>query len=303
MTHKKLDINEALYPYFAFFNEENEYFLKFPDGQLMPTRYNTLNHLYKKAKIKPFYNKEGNPTGRVKLIIPKSVLQSLDPDNIDNKTFWEVISEKYKYVSVAGGPETIKTTKEVNEATFGMASNLGAIKDLTDCLSSQDKAKMLEIGYGYGNVGFHVMENHKNTEYFGIDIVDRIKIMKHFYECDGWEIPEVIPKELDVVYSINVFQHLSQAQRWNYLEKAKEYLKTDGKMIFASFIITEQNKDSECWGLADYHGRGYCHFFNQPTEVDFDYELKDKLSELNFEILKFRILPPNFLYCLVQKKC
>lgn len=299
MTHKKIKIEDSLEPYFRFYNEENEYFLKFPDGKEVPTMINTWNILYPKAKIRVFPNSD---KGAHQIVVPKKVLDSISPDNIDNQTFWKIVSDKYKCFSVAGGPATIKTPQDANIATFNFANRVGAIKYLTEQFQKKPDSKMLEIGFGYGNVASYVYQNFKDVNYYGIDVIDRVIVLKNLFETDGWEIPKEIPKNLDIVYSMNVFQHLSQKQRWNYFEKAKKLLKRGGLMVFSSYIMNDDNKDEECWGVVDYHGRGYCHFFNQPTEVDFEYELLDKFNELNFEIVEYKVNFKNFLFCVIKKK-
>lgn len=306
MSYKKIKLEDALQPFFEFYNEDNEYELKLPDGNFTPTATHCWESLYPKAKIIKL-PEQLMPDGKrtpYRLVVPRDVLNSLSPDNIDNQEFWRIVSKQYKCFAVAGGPKTNRTTSDVNNSTFKMAQGLGAIRQLDEKFKNIKNGKMLEIGYGYGNVAFYMQQYNKDVEYYGIDVVDRIIVLKNLFETNGWDIPEQIPTNLDVIYSVNVFQHLSQKQRWNYFEKAKKYLKRGGIMIFSSFVMTDENKDDGLWGLVDYHGRGYCHFFNQPTEVDWDHELLGKFNELNFEIVQYFIPEncKNFLYCVIKKK-
>ena len=75
------------------------------------------------------------------------------------------------------------------------------------------KKRLLEIGCGYGNL-YNFLKN--DCDYSGIDVV------KRFDACtltDGNGIPKsILNKKFDVVYSCNVFQHLSLKQKRRYLK-------------------------------------------------------------------------------------
>lgn len=250
-----------------------------------------------------------NFKGLGRTIVPKKDIMKLSPNKIDNKRFWKTLDDGYKLLAVSGNQ--VKDEYNANILNMRSAEIQGATKIVSDKINKSlwgdgDSLKILEIGFGFG--AFADWSHQKiggmrnNIEYYGIDINKRIDKYQNLYETDGWKIPKEIPRYLDIVYSMNVFQHLSQKQRFNYFKKAYKRLKNDGIMIFSSFIMTEENKNDPCWGLIDENGTGYCHFFNQPTEVDRDTELKEMLEKVGFEIDKFEIKATNHLFCVAIKR-
>ena len=328
MSIKKKNTDAALLPYLEYykdgFNLEWE-----DDGKrvVVPASINFLGEMFKSKKVEIDLSddkikeiaqqtgKEMKGVGRT--IIKRKDLKILFPENIDNKRFWRKLNPKYKLLSVSGA--TTKSEYEANKVNLGFAKAVGAIGDVERAIYDKlgekwnrddRKFKILEIGYGlgcfvnwlYNESGRIGQIENKQIEYYGIDIVKRIDTYENLFESDGWKIPKEIPTDIDMVYSLNVFQHLSKKQRYNYFKKAYKRLNNNGVMVFSSFIMTEQNKDSWAWGLVDEKGTGYCHFFNQPTEVDKDEELKEYLTGLGFEIEKFQVLGENHLDCVLRKR-
>jgi len=301
MKNRNKKVKLLLEPYMDFYyNKENEYFLKVNENKFVPTSRNFIDELVQNLEDVVIGKVEDRTFRRS--IIPKEELYQFNPDNINNKKFWKDLHKKYKLVPICGGGNPLpKNVNEANETNFKSAMIRGSIEALDGFISSKPTSKILEIGYGYGNVAMHITTKFKDSEYYGIDLVKRMDFVENLYETDGWHIPAEIPK-VDIVYSVNVFQHLSQKQRWNYYEKCFDLLNDDGIMIVSSFIMTEENKDSYVWGLVDDEGRGYCHFFSQPTEVDYDTELKEKVTSLGFDIEKFDINAVNHLDFVLKKR-
>jgi len=104
----------------------------------------------------------------------------------------------------------------------------------------------------------------------------------------------------DIIYSVNVFQHCSQKDRFKYFQEGYDALKSGGYFIFSQFLMTNQNKNDSCWGIKDENGRGYTHFFNQLTECDWDYELNTELEKIGFKIIKGNV--SNNFFGLILKK-
>jgi len=321
----KDNVDIALWPYFKYYKDG--FTLELED-KIVPARINFLNELFdtetieidlSEDKIKEIAQQTGNKEmkGIARTVVKRKDLKLLFPENIDNKKFWRKLNPKYKLLSVSGA--TTKSEYEANKVNLGFAKAVGAIGDVERAIRDKlgetwnrddRKFKVLEIGYGlgcfvnwlYNESGRIGQIENKQIEYYGIDIVKRIDTYENLFESDGWKIPKEIPTDLDMVYSLNVFQHLSKKQRYNYFKKAYKRLNNNGVMVFSSFIMTEQNKDSWAWGLVDEKGTGYCHFFNQPTEVDKDEELKEYLTGIGFEIEKFQVLGENHLDCVLRKR-
>ena len=318
MKKDKGVIKTALYPFFEYYNDG--FTLKI-DEKVVPARTHFWAEMCEDAKNITIEMTEeerlkvekivGQPVKQIgRTIVPKKLLKALFPENINNQKFWKTLDEKYKLLAVCGIPSKDESSANITNNSF--AFQQGAIpavmEKISYCLNTQDKVKIMEIGYGFGafadwlHINCHNYIVADRIEYYGIDIDKRIDTYPNLYETDGWKIPKEVPKDLDIVYSMNVFQHLSQKQRFNYLKKAYNRLKDDGIMVFSSFIMTEENNNSWMWGLMDDKGRGYCHFFNQPTEVDRDKELKEELQKIGFEIETFEVEQINHLFCKVKKK-
>jgi SAM-dependent methyltransferase len=108
-------------------------------------------------------------------------------------------------------------------------------------------------------------------------------------------------KFFDVIYSVNVFQHCSQKDRFEYFQQGYDVLKKGGYFLFTEFLMTEENRNNPYWGIIDENGRGYTQFFNQLTECDWDYELYELLNNVGFKPIKCSI-NGNFCTIIMQKK-
>jgi SAM-dependent methyltransferase len=234
-------------------------------------------------------------------IVKKEAVERFHPNNINNKEFWVKCRNEFPLVSVCGGE--CKNVKNLNAMTLKMSNDMGLFPFLEKLINdSPTTLNVLEIGFGYGNVFFEIKDR---CNYYGIDYVipKSLKKYKNFIEIEKSGIPDYLLNEkyFDVVYSVNVLQHCSQKDRFEYFKQAYDALKTGGKFIFTSYLMTEKNKDAVYWGLIDEFGRGYTHFFNQLTECDWDYEMFAKLDEIGFKPL-YTALNYNFYLAIVEKK-
>jgi SAM-dependent methyltransferase len=201
---------------------------------------------------------------RVCLILKHEGIQRFHPNKINNKKFWIKSKEYFPKLSVCGRPS--KNIKEVNQNTNQIPDAIG-ITDIINKIidDNPEKLNILEIGFGYGNFFFKMKDK---CNYTGIDytIPKFLKKYKNFIEIDKSGIPDYLYEDLsgnelyDIVYSINVLQHCSQKDRFEYFSQAYKALKTGGYFIFSSNVMTEKNKNSECWGYKDISGRGYTCF-------------------------------------------
>ena len=302
MTKRQIPkIDFLLMPYIQWYNKEDEYFLNVPKTGKISSSICFLNQMCEGVVEQTLpkeiiYGKEVEPT---RFLIPKKELRQYFPDNLNNQRLWRKMHQYYKCLPICGQP--VKNALEASKINMQRMYNEGVVDMLDKILRSKCRSKMLEIGYGYGNISIYVNTEHKNTEYYGIDLIRRFDAVPNLFETDGYNIPKEIPNKLDLVFSYNTFQHLSQRQRFNYIRKSHELLKRGGKMFFTSFIMTEENKNSGVFGLIDETGRGYCRHFSQPTEVDYDHELKSLFNEIGFKIIKWDI-QINHLDCIIVKK-
>ena len=218
-----------------------------------------------------------------RLVMSDEAIDRLSPDTININKFWEKSVNAYPFVSIVGH-SNVNTIEEANAATL---NNLHAHLKGPNVVSyswnkNQEDFKILEIGPGYG--GFcKWVNNYPNTKYYGID-VNPLFEYPTLYKCDGRNIPSQIPNNLDVVYSYNVFQHLSKKQRTSYYEQIFLALKPGGIFTFSNFVVTPTNFDGPYWGHADKNGNFYTIFFNQYTLIDKIDELKKELEYIGFDL-------------------
>jgi SAM-dependent methyltransferase len=238
---------------------------------------------------------------RARTIVKDEAVKRFHPNNINNKEFWVECRKKFPRLSVCGGES--KSIKHLNQQTLGMSRDFGLLNYLLMLIrTANEKPNVLEIGFGYGNL-FYVIKDICN--YYGIDYVvhKSLKKYKNFIEIDESGIPEYFLNEnfLDIIYCVNVLQHCSQTDRFNYFKQGYDALKSGGHFLFMEFIMTEKNQNDACWGVIDETGRGYTHFFNQLTECDWDYELFNYLSKLGYQPIH-NAIGGNVLVSIIRKK-
>jgi len=239
--------------------------------------------------------------GRLRRYIKEEAIERFHPNNINNKDFWTECRKNFPLLSVCGAPA--RTIKQVNYQTLNLSKNLGMIEFLNSVIdNSTEKPTVLEIGCGYGNLFFEI---GKRCNYYGIDyVIDKsLKKYKNFTEINKSGIPCSLfnVNSFDIVYSVNVLQHCSQKDRFDYFQQSYDVLKIGGYLLFTEFLMTKENQNDTCWGVIDESERGYTQFFNQLTECDWDHELYDRLSNIGFKPIKSNIFS-NFYSAIVQKQ-
>jgi SAM-dependent methyltransferase len=278
----------------------NEYFIKGKFVGLPSQKIETraINTLFSEGLIisqKDFGNYQARS------VVTKEAITRFHPNNIDNKNFWIQCRKHFPLLSVSGG--ICKNIKEVNEKTLKLSKDIGAYRFLRKILKeAKEKLNILEIGCGYGGL-FNIIKD--KCTYYGIDYVihqSLKKYKKNFIEIDVSGIPDYLQIDnfFDIIYCVNVLQHCSQKDRFEYFKQGHKILKKGGYFIFTVFLMNEENKEDNCWGVIDEKGIGYTHFFNQLTECDWNYELYLYLEEIGFEPIESKIVG-NFAYFTVKK--
>ena len=153
----------------------------------------------------------------------------------------------------------------------------------------------MEIGPGYGII--YAMLNHRypDIQYYGID-VNPLFDCPTLYHTDGSYITDKIPNDLDIVYSYNVFQHISKKQRTKYYQQIYSKLKEGGEFHFGNFVMTKENKDWRVWGVKDEDENYYISFFKQYTLVDQYDELIKELEDIGFKVEDCTCFPDKCHY-------
>lgn len=233
-------------------------------------------------------------------IVKKEAITRFHPNNINNKEFWLRAHKSFPLLSVCGGNS--KNINEVNNNTLKLSENFNLFPFLKDEINnSKSKLNILEIGFGFGNV-FKEIKNH--CDYIGIDyrIPKLLKKYKNFIEINESGIPDYLRDEelFDIIYCVNVLQHCSQKDRFDYFTQGYSALKKGGYFIFSCLLMTKDNQNESYWGIKDTNGRGYLHFFNQLTEADYEHEIFGHLNSLGYKSVDGWLIN-NHLAMIIKK--
>lgn len=235
-----------------------------------------------------------------KIIVNKKAVERFHPKNINNNLFWRYSRTRFPLFSVCGSPT--RSIEECNKVTLLASKQEGLFTFLDNMINnSKEKLNVLEIGYGHGNV---FQEINNRTNYIGIDFLKdpEFKDYDNLLEIKKSGIPRKIKNNsLDVVYSVNVLQHCSQKDRFDYLKQGYDKLKPGGVFIGSCLIVTPTNKNDLVWGIEDSVGRKYCNFFKQLTEVDTIDELEYMVEVLGYKILESKIRSIQHLGFILKK--
>jgi hypothetical protein len=197
----------------------------------------------------------------------------LDPDVIDNNEFWN-LARKLDNTSIVGGGhvDSDANVEKINYYADLLAIGIGAEPNLSIRALNQN---VLEIGAGYGNI--HKKYN-KICNYKGMDVV------KNFDDCvitDGKSIPKELDIEShhDIIYSCNVFQHLSLLQKVLYLKSSHRLLKSGSGMILA-FCTDSPNVSLRSVDKSI----GYCYTLGQLIPLMKLQDVFDMLYQCGFDV-------------------
>lgn len=229
------------------------------------------------------YDKESNQKYAEKLIeggVNDIHLKFLNDDNIDLNELWE-IARKIDKVSIVGG-NLVDNNEDVDTINYyanKLATNIGAGPNLSLMINSylesnKTKPNVLECGAGYGNIH----KTYKNyCNYYGFDVV------KSFDECiisDGKSIPEELYKKdfYNIVYTCNVFQHVSLKNKENYIKNFSDVLSKGGSLILSTNL---HNLNA---AIKDSIGNTYCYTVGQLTKLDKIDDFHKTLTDNGFYI-------------------
>ena len=103
--------------------------------------------------------------------------------------------------------------------------------------NNNDWNNVLEIGCGIGRLLVPFADMYKECNFYGIDISD--EMIKLAPKRDNIKYQE-LADNLDLVYSMLVFQHIEHQEKINYIKLAYKKLKVGGHLFF-QFVIGEEN--------------------------------------------------------------
>ena len=189
----------------------------------------------------------------------------------DWREFWRLSKQNFPLHSVCGGAWWITEGLITNNEEDNMKTHLKLMYKRPKLKNK----RVLEIGYGFGGAGLFLIK--EGADYKGIDYVSSNPELPKdkFLEIEKSGIPDEIKngKKVDIVYSYNVFQHLTQEQRFEYIKESHDLLKSNGVLFFSVFERIPGQ------GLRENYSTT---FFNVHTKVDEPEELQEFLSNTGF---------------------
>lgn len=198
-------------------------------------------------------------------------IELLAPENIHNGHFWQVVEELF-------GPDCVANTNygslpndidEGNERNLALARMCGALNLIDNWRHYQ--MPVLEIGAGYGNFKQYLKSNTAMV-YTGVDVFPKIRGV-YPTQPNGLLPLHLVERTFHIIYSSNVFQHLSSKQRTQYFKDIHGMLTPNGTFIF-NLLVPKLPPEQQY--LAE-DGKAYLRHYGQFTEVplynDFIREL------------------------------
>lgn len=214
------------------------------------------------------YKKEKHDNG----LTPEEI-ELLSPDRLRSSDFWEWTAKSpFEKDTITYGMESERDINECNFRNHLLALETGMLNyyfKLSSLLRRGDLLKVLEIGPGFG--AFKEVCDHSprgDVEYWGVDVYPRIDGVLPIMDGDT-KFPDIVAtQKFDLVYSSNVFQHLSPRQRVSYIIQAAEVLHPRGIFSFNTAVYQPDT------GFRCGEKRYMCHY-GQYTEMEpFDTYLK-----------------------------
>lgn len=228
--------------------------------------------------------------------INNDIIDAFNPDNININKYWAECMTHFPLLSINGNPEVTSADK-ANEHSLKLAGYTKIINYVDSFFEKSKKNDLtaLEIGPGYG--GFYLYLAHKYGKfpiyenYYALDVVKCVDlpIKDRLFIGNGREFPnEIMKNKYDLIYSSNVFQHLSLKQKEVYFKNAYDCLKRKGIFCFSDFILPAPDKKIEGNSYMDSEGNQYSQFFLQFIRI-YEYSVYEEL----FKKIGFKIIEKN----------
>lgn len=207
------------------------------------------------------------------------------PNDFDWQEFWKKCKKYYPLHSVAGGT-FFNTSEKIIEKEKNEIPVEAIMKSMK---TKSENPSVLEIGFGFGGA-VETFENCGFT-YKGIDYAISNELNKNddrFIEISESGIPQnlYVKNNFDLVYSTNVFQHLTKQQRIDYYKQIYFTLKKGGVFFFDLFCKNKK-KFKELYTEEEEKTLRYAtNFFDVHTYVPYPSEVTNMLTDIGFKILK-----------------
>jgi hypothetical protein len=204
----------------------------------------------------------------------------LSPDRIDIGDFWKASHDMFETLPICGsGVNPAFREREIADRlnlhaaldTYGIFNNANFFFD--------KMTNVLEIGPGYGNLKAYIEEHYPHINYHGIDVCPMVDGV---IKSDGRSIPDELKhKKYDFIFSANVFQHLSVAQRRGYYRDIGDVISDTGMFTFYMFVDNFLYPERmEHFHTTYNNGREYfMEHFGQFTKIQNINDIIDQVKE------------------------
>lgn len=226
--------------------------------------------------------------------ITLSDVELLSPENIDNTAFWRIAEELF---GIDGVCNTMHGTlpsdiESGNRRNISLARHIGSLTFIDDWKNYS--LPILEIGAGYGSFKNYV-EATTHYKYTGVDVYPKIPGVLSTYK--NGLLPNYIRfQKFHIIYSSNVFQHLSSYQRTRYYQDINSMMTKDSIFIFN--LLTED--EINCEQSED--GRFYMRHYGQFTEVPKIFSLREELQKYFYILYETRRIYDRLFGFICHKK-
>lgn len=251
-------------------------------------------------------------------ILPQKRIKHLISDSMDLNYFWKKAVDLNPAFSICGLNEDLSIDEINNQTTHGIHLRSSIVLDFINFLRPKqvlgdvyvaEPRNLLEIGPGFGGMKDYFKEELPYIKWYGMDVNCLFKHPR-LYRTDGYNIPDKLKdKDISLVYSLNVFQHLSKKQRSSYYKQIFDLLPKNGIFVFGLFVTFNDNlnqrleHDETKWlyGHRDNDDNPYTVFFSQLTECEDIEDITQELTDIGFTINLREIMRPNYGVFLVTK--
>lgn len=169
----------------------------------------------------------------------------------DYKSTWNSVSK-----TLSSARMSVAFTEDERELNRSGAATTQFLLDNVG-ISSDDV--VLEIGCGVGRVGKHMATHCRR--WIGTDVSSnmlrfaaenlRASDNAEFVELSGYNLSPIASESVDVVYCTVVFPHLSQWDRYSYVEDAFRVLRPGGKLYVDNVNLCSESG----WRIFEEHRR------------------------------------------------
>ena len=193
--------------------------------------------------------------------------------------FWRVTKEVFPMFSVCLNKD-IAHSRKSEILRLKMINDYWRINSDSHLSLFDAGQKVLEIGCGYG--GCVNWLDEVGCRYYGIDYClndRRLEKDRRFIEIKRSGIPKRLMRmKFDVIFSTNVFQHITIEQKLEYFCQVHDCLKEDGIFFFDTFAWNYEHGKRIRNGFT-------CKFFMTELRVPTEKEYRRMLSDCGLEVV------------------